>query len=293
MKNRTKQNARLGFGWVPDLPDNRDHLYAAPMAKLGPLPRKVNLRRHCPPVYNQGQIGSCTANAIAAAIEFDRKKQKLADFVPSRLFIYYNERSMEHSVSIDNGAEIRDGIKSVGKQGACPEREWSYDDTPADSTTNVWPAGAKPAQRPPKSCYMDAKKFRALNYQRVGRTLTQMKGCLADGYPFVFGFTVYDSFESAEVEKTGVLNMPASREGSSAATPFSRWATTTKRNALLCAIRGARAGAKEVTSRCLILICSRKIFRTISGPSAWCIKCQWLPNNKCSGKSSTFLTKNL
>src|SRR5437870_7998594 len=133
MKNRTKQNARLGFGWVPDLPDNRDHLYAAPMAKLGPLPRKVDLRKHCPPVYNQGQIGSCTANAIAAAIEFDRKKQKLADFVPSRLFIYYNERSMEHSVPIDNGAQIRDGIKSVGKQGACPEREWSYDHTPAES----------------------------------------------------------------------------------------------------------------------------------------------------------------
>jgi len=104
MKTRAKQSSDLGFGWVPDLPDNRDHLYAAPMAKLGPLPRQADLRKHCPPVYNQGQIGSCTANAIAAAIEFDRKKQKLADFVPSRLFIYYNERSMEHSVPIDNGA---------------------------------------------------------------------------------------------------------------------------------------------------------------------------------------------
>jgi C1A family cysteine protease len=120
MKTRAKQSSHLGFGWVPDLPDNRDHLYAAPMAKLGPLPRKADLRKHCPPVYNQGQIGSCTANAIAAAIEFDRKKQKLADFVPSRLFIYYNERSMEHSVPIDNGAQIRDGIKSVGKTRRVP-----------------------------------------------------------------------------------------------------------------------------------------------------------------------------
>jgi C1A family cysteine protease len=101
---------------------------------------------------------------------------------------------MEHSVPIDNGAQIRDGIKSVGKQGACPEPEWPYDDTPADPTTNLWPAGAKPAQKPTKSCYTDAKKFRAVSYHRVGRTLTQMKGCLADGYPFVFGFTVYDSF---------------------------------------------------------------------------------------------------
>ena len=119
---------------MPDLPDNRDHLYAAPLAKLRLLPGKVDLRRQCPKVYDQGQIGSCTANAIAAAIEFDRRKQKLSDFIPSRLFIYYNERSMEHSVPLDNGAQIRDGIKSVAKQGACPEMEWPYDDTPADST---------------------------------------------------------------------------------------------------------------------------------------------------------------
>jgi C1A family cysteine protease len=213
MKKLAKKNSHPGFGWMPDLPDNLDHLYAAPMAKLGPLPVKADLRKHCPPIYNQGRIGSCTANAIAAAIEFDRKKQKLADFIPSRLFIYYNERSMEHSVPLDNGAQIRDGIKSVGKQGACPEKQWPYDDTPADPNTNVWPAGARPAQKPTKSCFTDAKKFRALSYQRVDRTLTQMKGCLADGYPFVFGFTVYDNFESAEVAQTGLLEMPRPGEG--------------------------------------------------------------------------------
>lgn len=86
---------------MPDLPDNRDHLYAAPLAKLRLLPGKVDLRKQCPQVYNHRQIGSCTANAIAAAIEYDRKKQKLSDFIPSRLFIYYNERSMEQSVPLD------------------------------------------------------------------------------------------------------------------------------------------------------------------------------------------------
>ena len=131
MKKLPNQKPRLAYGWAPDLPDNRDHQYAAPMAKLRALPAKADLRNLCPPVYNQGQIGSCTANAIAAALEFDRKKQKLADFIPSRLFIYYNERNMEHSVPLDNGAQIRDGIKSVGDQGACPEKEWPYDDTPA------------------------------------------------------------------------------------------------------------------------------------------------------------------
>ncbi|HZF02651.1 MAG TPA: peptidase, partial [Methylomirabilota bacterium] len=111
------------YGWLPDLPDQRDHLYAAPGEMLGALPSKIDLRAKCPPVYNQGQLGSCTANAIAAAIEFDRLKQKLDDFTPSRLFIYYNERTVEHSVDSDSGAQIRDGIKSVGKLGDCPEAE--------------------------------------------------------------------------------------------------------------------------------------------------------------------------
>jgi hypothetical protein len=78
MKKVARKNSRLGLGWMPDLPDNRDHLYSAPLAKLRVLPTKADLRRRCPKVYNQGQIGSCTANAIAAAVEFDRKKQNCA-----------------------------------------------------------------------------------------------------------------------------------------------------------------------------------------------------------------------
>src|SRR5258705_5504683 len=160
-KSTSNQTAKHGFGWTPDVPDHRDYAYAVPLARLtaaAPLPAKVDLRKKCPPVYNQGNIGSCTANAIAAALEFDRRKQKLTDFVPSRLFIYYNERVIEHTIGTDAGAMIRDGIKSVSRQGACPETEWTYDDTEADPATGLWPAGAKPAQKPGKSCYTDAKK---------------------------------------------------------------------------------------------------------------------------------------
>src|ERR1043166_7414597 len=89
------------YGWIPDVPDQRDYVYAAPAPYLAELPAKTDLRAKCPPVYDQGQLGSCTANAIGAAIEFDRMKQGLSDFVPSRLFIYYNERKIEGTVSID------------------------------------------------------------------------------------------------------------------------------------------------------------------------------------------------
>src|SRR5262245_31405556 len=106
-----------GYGWVPDLPDGRDLLYAAPPAPLAELPRRVDLRPGCPPVYDQGKLGSCTANAIGGALEFDQIKQKAKGvFTPSRLFIYYNERAIEGTVDSDSGAMIRDGIKTVHKQ---------------------------------------------------------------------------------------------------------------------------------------------------------------------------------
>jgi C1A family cysteine protease len=189
-----------GYGWIPDLPDQRDHLYAAPPPVVSALPPSSDLRPDCPPVYDQGQLGSCTANAIGAAIEFDQMKQKLSDvFVPSRLYIYFNERSLEGTVASDSGAQIRDGIKTVSSQGACHEALWPYDIT-------------KFADQPPPNCYDDGAKNKAVTYQRLVVNPTQLKGCLASGFPFVFGFTVYESFESQQVASTGHAPMPASGE---------------------------------------------------------------------------------
>ena len=167
---------------------------------MSALPPSADLRADCPAVYDQGQLGSCTGNAIAGALEFDQMKEKLADvFTPSRLFIYYNERALEGTVASDSGAQIRDGIKSVAALGACHERLWPYDI-------------AKFTQKPPKRAFTDAAKHTAVAYQRVARDLAQMKGCLASGYPFIFGFSVYDSFESQEVASTGHAPMPAAGE---------------------------------------------------------------------------------
>jgi C1A family cysteine protease len=190
------------YGWIPDLPDHRDFTYAAPMAVVAALPAKVDLRPQCPPVYDQGQLGSCTANSIGGAHEFEQMKQSLPNvFVPSRLFIYYNERVIEGTVSSDSGAQIRDGIKSIASLGVCPETEWPYDITQF-------------ATKPPAQAFTDALQNQAISYQRVVQSSGQFKGCLASGYPFVFGFTVYESFESPVVAKTGNAPMPASGEKS-------------------------------------------------------------------------------
>jgi C1A family cysteine protease len=176
-------------------------MYAAPAPFQQNLPAKVDLTSKCPPVYDQGQLGSCTANAIGGAIEFDQRKQQIKDFMPSRLFIYYNERVIENTVNTDSGAQIRDGIKAVAAQGVPPETLWPYDITKFNQT-------------PPPPAYTAAKANLVTLYQRLIQDVNTMKGCLASGFPFVFGFTVYESFEGAEVAKTGIVPMPGSKEQS-------------------------------------------------------------------------------
>jgi C1A family cysteine protease len=184
------------YGWIPDLPDHRDKLFAAPAEMLQALPPSVDLRPKCPPVYNQGSLGSCTANAIAGALEFLQMAEGLPQvFTPSRLFIYYNERAMEGTVDSDSGAMIRDGIKSVNAQGAPPDSLWPYDI-------------ANFSVQPPAQAYQAASQNTAISYMGLTPTLDQLKGCLASGYPFVFGMTVYQSFEGPEVRRTGQVPMP-------------------------------------------------------------------------------------
>ncbi len=111
------------FGWIPDLPDQRDFLYATPFKEGASLPSSVDLRGAFPPIHDQGESRSDTASAIAAAIEFHQMDQASLAVSPSRLFIYYNARAMEENIGSDSGAQIRNGLKSVAKQGVCSEKE--------------------------------------------------------------------------------------------------------------------------------------------------------------------------
>ena len=192
--------AAYGMGWLPELPDQRDLLYAVPLSIMKAIPTSLDLRAQCPPVYDQGQLGSCTANALGGAYEFNRKKQGKPDFMPSRLFIYYNERVFINTVNSDSGAYIRDGIKTLNRDGVCPETEWPY-------------IISQFTHKPSAQCYNDAAKNQILSYQKLNNAIrTQLQGCIAEGYPFVFGFTVYESFMSATVAKTGIMPMPGAHE---------------------------------------------------------------------------------
>ncbi len=182
------------YGWLPDRPDHRDKLYSAIARPPKKLPRSVDLRAHCSAVENQGELGSCTANALVGNLEFLQRKAAHAVTNLSRLFVYYNERVIIGTVNEDSGAFLRDGIKTLVKQGVCAEKIWPY--KPAKFVT-----------KPSATCYQKALDSQVTSYHRI-LTLQQMKQCLAEGYPFVFGFTVYEAFESDQVAKTGELNLP-------------------------------------------------------------------------------------
>ena len=66
-------------------------------------------------------------------------------------------------------------------------------------------------QEPDSDCYETAENHKSIKYHRVLQDLNHLKGCLNNGLPFVFGFAVYESFESESVAKTGIMSMPGQR----------------------------------------------------------------------------------
>jgi len=184
------------WGWKRDLPDNRDRILRFDLAFKAGLPSSIDLRpKEHFPIYDQGHLGSCTANALGGAFHYAQIRQGLPGFVPSRLFIYYNERSLEGSVAEDAGAYIRDGVKTMCKEGVCNEVLWPYIES--QLTT-----------KPSQAAYEMAAQNRAKEYARVPQTLDDMKATIAAGFPFAFGFVVFKSFMSQMTASTGRVTMP-------------------------------------------------------------------------------------
>lgn len=154
----------------------------------------VDLRTPKLPVLDQGSLGSCSANAFASAYQFDLIKQNSKKiFTPSRLFIYWNERSLRGTVNQDSGAYMADGMKAILTWGVCPESYWPY-------------FVSQFRLKPSTLAYSEAKKHKAVIYKSVAVDLTQMKNCLSSGYPFVFGISVYESFFN--VKSNGLIAKP-------------------------------------------------------------------------------------
>ncbi|VVC01043.1 Papain family cysteine protease [uncultured archaeon] len=203
-----KETFPFKFGWLPDLPDARDYTKETAeikslLKKPSSVPTKVDLRAYCTPIYNQGNIGSCTANAAAGMVEYYRKKAYGKDGSVSRLFIYKATRDLMQAKG-DSGAYIRTAMGALALIGAPPEKYWQYDELGLDAA-------------PPAFCYSFAQNYQAIVYFRADEksvgmpsktkdeVLCQIKETLAQGIPLMFGFRVYDSIKAA---KDGKIPFP-------------------------------------------------------------------------------------
>ena len=187
------------YGWHNSRPDHRDVKYT-PRVQAEVLPASYDLRPKYPTPYDQLDLGSCTGNSIAGAIQYKRREAGKPDWTPSRLGIYFGERSMEGTVGQDAGAAIRDGMKVVNNQGTAPETLWPYN-------TKQFTV------KPPKIYYATAAKNKVIQYEAVDNTnLVACKSAIYDHGNLILGFTVYESFESDTVAKTGVAPLPTKSE---------------------------------------------------------------------------------
>lgn len=183
-----------GLGRIPDKEDARDRLYASTHASPAIIPASVDLRTKLPPCFDQGQTNSCGPNAGAGLLSF---------FYPSvpnfsRLQIYYSVRTIEGDISQDEGVETRDVLRIMQVTGTAPEAVWPFDK-------------AHIFAPPPASVYAAGEGYTVTTYSRL-QTADDYLNCLASGFPFVLGFTVFESLDSDAVAQSGVLPLPYSGE---------------------------------------------------------------------------------
>ncbi|MFA5327654.1 MAG: C1 family peptidase [Prolixibacteraceae bacterium] len=207
---------RFGLGWLPDYPDFRDltadqESVSTRLQTLGQkdsvkqmltkagaqvtgkkaLPKKVSLTKWFSPIEDQGQLGSCTANAGVGLVEYFERRAFGKHIDASRLFLYKATRNLMQEKG-DTGAFLRTTMGALVLFGVPPEDYWPYNISNFD-------------KEPSAFCYAFAQNYQPLSYYRLdppGATpdevLLRIKTNLAAGLPSMFGFTVYSSISQAD-----------------------------------------------------------------------------------------------
>jgi hypothetical protein len=205
------------LNWHRSLSDHHVKKFAHLELLKTPLfyPASLDLGPKCSPVWDQGQTGSCSGFSSKSGVEFLELNElaqnvplghaplewALNKFVPvSAFFIYWNERAIEGDTGTDAGATtLQDACTSLQNKGICAEATWPS----VPNNLLVCPTTA---------AYGEAYHHKLPNFYSVDQTLSEMKRCLSNGFPFLFGIAVYDSFMSEQAAMTGIIPMPGQNE---------------------------------------------------------------------------------
>lgn len=189
---------KRSYGYIPDKTDSRDFVFKATVP-TGELPESIDLRKYASIIEDQAGTGSCVSCATVSVLEYLENKNG-ANFVDlSRLFVYYNARAAETNVNEDTGNSIRAVLRTIAKKGACEERLWKFREY-------------RLFEKPTPECYADGLKHQILYYYRL-YNVNDLRKCLANELPAIIGIKLFESFESRDVEETGIVPMP--KEGES------------------------------------------------------------------------------
>jgi C1A family cysteine protease len=190
--------AKRAYGWHRSTQPSPHPRYELPPYHAAGvnLPSAVDLTPECPAVYDQGSLGSCTANALAGLYQFLLIKQGLPSFVPSRLFLYWNERAIEGDTSQDSGANGDDGVTTLITKGVPAESTWPYD-------------VRRFAVEAPPPAWGEATRHKIGGAVTIpDGDLVMIRSRLASGYPVAFGFTAFPGLESEGAALTGHVPLP-------------------------------------------------------------------------------------
>ncbi|CAF1095756.1 unnamed protein product [Didymodactylos carnosus] len=193
--NRTvRTNGYRASTRLPYKPELRQAFSPFVMYKTGKTPAQVDLRPYMTPVEDQSQIGSCVANAVVGAYEYLHKRETGQHIDVSRLFVYYNGRTLSEEPTIkDEGVCITHALEALMEYGVCLESIWPYD---------IKEVNTKPNRR----AYAHAQRFKIKEAYYVEKDLHDMKSCLAQGFPFVFSCKTFESFQNTG--PTGIISLP-------------------------------------------------------------------------------------
>jgi hypothetical protein len=186
-------------GYIPSLYDIND--YEAFPDRVSTmiaqdLPGTFSLREQCNEValpYGQN-TNDCTANALAFLLQFDKALDGIEMGIPSRRFLYYMERLREHDVLKDEGAVGSDGFKVLRHNGCPPETFWTYD--------------MPVTEKPDEEAYAHAGQYKIATYVHPRKNGREIMAMILNKQPVACGATLYNTFESDEAMRTGIIPMP-------------------------------------------------------------------------------------
>lgn len=195
---RADGKERVVSGYVYKAPSAGVKKFTASRYKASQLPKKVDLRAYMTSVEDQGQVGSCTANAVAGAYEYLVKKNQNLDhdYDVSRLFIYYGARALAGTEDSDSGSSICNAVELLKETGACSENTWPYSE-------NMKIVNKEPSEE----AFDEASEHKITEAEQIETSLEAWKSALAEGYPIIFGISLFESFDKQR--KKGYVPNPS------------------------------------------------------------------------------------